>query len=97
MSAQKTTPGTFTKEEQLELRNLSSNLELFKLLKALLSEGQFPGSAAVAVIRCQQFADNIVNQTAQQIDQINKTAAERTDSDTTETESENGEANGSKK
>jgi hypothetical protein len=97
MSAKTSTPGTFTKEEQLELRNLNSNLELFQLLKGLLQQGQFPGSAAVALIRCQQFADNIITQTSQAIEGINKAANERPDADATAStqSSEEGEASGS--
>lgn len=79
MSAKETTPVTFTQEEQVELRNLNSNLELFNMLKTLLSEGQFPGKASVALVRCQQFAETIVAQTAKQIEEVQKKAASRSE------------------
>lgn len=77
MAAQTNSLVTFTAEEQRDLQNLQANLELFNLLKALLVQGSFPGSASVALIRCQQFADNIIVQTNKQIEDINKSAASR--------------------
>lgn len=77
MSAQSSPVITFTEEEQLTLRDLQNNLELFSALKALLTQGQFPGNAAVAVIRCQQLAEQLLKNTDDQIKSINKTASER--------------------
>ena len=70
-------PITFTSEEQLELQRLEQNLNLFNALKALLVQGIFPGNASVALVQCQQLADQLVSNTAQQVDTIKKTATER--------------------
>lgn len=67
----------YTQEEQADLRNLNANLELFSLLKTLLTQGSYPGNAAVALIRCQQFAENLIQQTSKQLEEINKGAASR--------------------
>jgi hypothetical protein len=86
-------PVIFTQEEQVELRNLNSNLELFNLLKSLLTQGQFPGSAAVALIRCQQFAENIIQQTSKQLQEVEQKASSRSEkpaSDKKSKETKNG-------
>ena len=70
-------PITFTQEEQLELQRLEQNLNLINTLKALLVQGIFPGNASVALVQCQQLADQLVNNTAQQVDTIKKAATER--------------------
>lgn len=78
MSAKQSAPITFTEQEQVDLRNLNGNLELFSLLRGLLTQGQFPGAASVALIRCQQFTESLINNTQQQIDDLQKAAASRT-------------------
>lgn len=77
MAAQENTPVTFTEQEQLDLRNLNSNLELFSMLRGLLIQGQFPGSASVALVRCQQLAENLISNTQKQIEDIQKSASSR--------------------
>lgn len=76
MSAQ-SSPITFTKEEQVDLQRLEQNLELFAALKALLQQGIFPGNASVALVRCQQLAESLISNTAQQVETIKKSATER--------------------
>jgi len=76
MSAQPT-QFTFTPEEQLDLQRLDQNLELFNALKVLLVQGIYSGNAAIALVRCQQLADNLIQNTAQQVDTIKKVAADR--------------------
>jgi len=77
MTAKESTPVTFTEQEQLDLRNLNSNLELFSLLRSLLSQGQFPGNVSVALVRCQQLAESLVANTQKQIEEIEKAASSR--------------------
>lgn len=77
MSAQENAPVTFTEQEQVDLRNLNGNLELFSLLKSLLTQGLFPGNASVALIRCQQLADSLIANTQKQLDDLQKNAASR--------------------
>ena len=77
----------YTKEEQNDLVNLNSNLEVFELLQSLLVQGRFYGSQAYAVVRCQQLADNLIKNTKNLIDNIEKNA---------ETRSAQGEQNGQK-
>lgn len=67
----------YTKEEQSDLSNLNSNLEVFELLQSLLVQGRFYGSQAYAVVRCQQLADNLINNTKDLIDKIQKNAESR--------------------
>lgn len=67
----------YTQEEQLDLQRLEQNLELFNALKALLTQGTFPGNASVALVRCQQFADNLLVNTSKQFEDIKKAATER--------------------
>lgn len=76
MSAQNT-PITFTSEEQLDLSRLEQNLDVFNTLRQVLQQGIYPGGAAVAVIRCQQLAESLVKNTADQVDAIRKQATER--------------------
>jgi hypothetical protein len=76
MSAQ-SSPITFTSEEQLDLQRLEQNLELFNALKALLQQGIFPGNASVALVRCQQLSEQLISNTVQQVEQIKKTATDR--------------------
>jgi hypothetical protein len=68
---------TFTSEEQLDLQRLEQNLELFNTLKALLIQGIFPGNVSVALVRCQQLAENLITNTVQQVEQVKKVAADR--------------------
>lgn len=84
MSAQSVPAITFTQEEQVLLRDLQNNQDLFNALKALLTQGQFPGNAAVAVIRCQQFTEQLLKNTADQIKEVNDTAASRSQQSTKE-------------
>lgn len=77
MSAQENAPVTFTEQEQVDLRNLNGNLELFSLLRGLLAQGLFPGNASVALIRCQQLADSLISNTQKQLDDLQKNAASR--------------------
>jgi hypothetical protein len=77
----------YTKEEQSDLNNLSSNLEVFELLQSLLVQGRFYGSQAHAVVRCQQLADNLIKNTKDLIEKIQKDAESR---------SAQGEQNGQK-
>ena len=67
----------YTKEEQNDLVNLNSNLEVFELLQSLLVQGRFYGSQAYAVVRCQQLADNLIKNTKNLIDNIEKNAETR--------------------
>jgi hypothetical protein len=77
MSAQENAPITFTEQEQVDLRNLNGNLELFSLLKSLLTQGLFPGNASVALIRCQQLADSLISNTQKQLEEVQKNASSR--------------------
>lgn len=77
MSAQPSSPLTFTKEEQLDLQRIEQNLELFNALKALLVQGLFPGNASVALVRCQQLSEELIKNTMQQAETIKKAATER--------------------
>ncbi len=77
MSTQPAFAITFTQEEQVLLRDLQNNQDLFNALKALLTQGQFPGNAAVAVIRSQQFTEQLLKNTADQIKQVNDAASAR--------------------
>lgn len=77
MASAQNNPITFTEQEQIDLRQLEQNLELFGLLKGLLTQGTFPGSASVALIRCQQLAENLIANTAKQAEEVRKAATER--------------------
>ena len=75
--ASQSNPITFTQEEQLDLQRLEQNLELFNALKALLTQGTYPGNASIALVRCQQFSDTLLTNTTKQIEDIKKAATER--------------------